>query len=91
MTSVILLFQDIRKLLCKAMETLITYPKSFTAMESLYFRLTACTRSNPSAIYQFYEYGYMDMAYQDLKLTELSIFPSDIIQTSKLSNKDPSL
>ena len=55
----------------------------YSSGKSLFPRLTTCTGSNPSAVYQFYKYGYMDMVYPYIKLTELSLFPSDIIQTLK--------
>ena len=51
----------------------------YSSEKSLFPRLTACSGFNLSAVYQFYEYGYMDLVYPYFKLTELSLFPSDTI------------
>lgn len=61
----------------------------YSSGKSLFPRVTACTGSNPSTIYQFYKYGYMDMIYPDHKLTKLSLFPADIIHTLKTLKQGP--
>jgi len=48
-------------------------------------RLTA----NPETIYQFYEFGYLDLVYLDSKLTKLFQFPTEIIQVLKFFKQGP--
>ena len=51
--------------------------------KSLFARLTACIGAKPETIYQFYEFGYLDLVYPNPKITQLSSFPSEIIQVLK--------
>ena len=55
----------------------------YSGGKSLFARLTACTGANPEIIYQFYEFGYLDLVCSDFELTELSKFPTEIIYVLK--------
>ena len=45
--------------------------------------------SKPATIYQFYEFGHIDLISLDPKLTELLHFQTEIIQTLKTFKQGP--
>ena len=61
----------------------------YSGEKSLFARLTACTWAKPATIYQFYEFGYIDLIYPDHKLIELSHFRTEIIKTLKTLQQGP--
>ena len=59
----------------------------YSGGRSLFARVTVCTGSNPFAIHQFHEYGYLDMVYPDSRLIELFLFALKILETLKSFRK----
>jgi len=55
----------------------------YSGGKSLFSRVTTCTGSNPSAIHQLHEYGYLDMVYQTLNSRN---YLYSLLRYLKLSN-----